>query len=102
MAFIPVRQEPFRFAGSDLVSGLGRQLAGTAAKFVAYLHPKLWIRAGGHWGRRQARNWQLMRELQRQRRALARLSGRDLRDIGITRYDVEFLLRQSDIIDRER
>jgi uncharacterized protein YjiS (DUF1127 family) len=33
-------------------------------------------------------------ERARQRRILAALSDRELRDIGITRYDVEFLLRQ--------
>jgi uncharacterized protein YjiS (DUF1127 family) len=44
---------------------------------------------------RAARRWRIMTERARQRRALARLSDRELRDIGITRYDVEFLLRQS-------
>jgi uncharacterized protein YjiS (DUF1127 family) len=34
-------------------------------------------------------------ERARQRRILARLSDRELRDIGISRYEVEFLLRQS-------
>jgi uncharacterized protein YjiS (DUF1127 family) len=36
-----------------------------------------------------------MTERARQRRALAQLSDRELRDIGITRYEVEFVLRQS-------
>jgi uncharacterized protein YjiS (DUF1127 family) len=34
-------------------------------------------------------------ERARQRRALAQLSDRELRDIGITRYDIEFVLRRS-------
>ena len=45
--------------------------------------------------RRQVRAWRTRTELARQRRALAQLSDRELRDIGITRYEIEFLLRQS-------
>jgi uncharacterized protein YjiS (DUF1127 family) len=44
---------------------------------------------------RRARTGLTMAERARQRRALARLSDRELRDIGLTRYDVEFVLRQS-------
>lgn len=44
---------------------------------------------------RRARTRLTMAERARQRRALARLSDRELRDIGLTRYDVEFVLRQS-------
>jgi uncharacterized protein YjiS (DUF1127 family) len=36
-----------------------------------------------------------MAERARQRRVLAQLSDRELRDIGLTRYDIEFVLRQS-------
>jgi uncharacterized protein YjiS (DUF1127 family) len=36
-----------------------------------------------------------MMERARQRRELERLSDRELRDIGITRYEIEFVLRQS-------
>jgi uncharacterized protein YjiS (DUF1127 family) len=36
-----------------------------------------------------------MAERARQRRLLAQLSDRELRDIGLTRYDIEFVLRQS-------
>ena len=36
-----------------------------------------------------------MAERARQRRELERLSDRELRDIGITRYEIEFVLRQS-------
>lgn len=45
--------------------------------------------------RRHIRAWRTMRERARQRRALAQLSDRELRDIGITRYEVEFILRRS-------
>jgi uncharacterized protein YjiS (DUF1127 family) len=45
--------------------------------------------------RRDIRAWRTMRERARQRRALAQLSDRELRDIGITRYEVEFILRRS-------
>jgi uncharacterized protein YjiS (DUF1127 family) len=36
-----------------------------------------------------------MAERARQRRVLEQLSNRELRDIGLTRYDIEFVLRQS-------
>jgi uncharacterized protein YjiS (DUF1127 family) len=45
--------------------------------------------------RRRVRVWRTMTERARQRRALAQLSDRELRDIGITRYEIEFVLRQS-------
>jgi uncharacterized protein YjiS (DUF1127 family) len=45
--------------------------------------------------RRHIRAWRSMRERAQQRRALAQLSDRELRDICITRYEVEFLLRRS-------
>lgn len=45
--------------------------------------------------RRRAHTRLTMAEKARQRRALARLSDRELRDIGITRYDIEFVLRRS-------
>jgi uncharacterized protein YjiS (DUF1127 family) len=49
-----------------------------------------------HWSTRRAlRKWRIAAERARQRRVLARLSDRELKDIGITRYDVEFVLRQS-------
>jgi uncharacterized protein YjiS (DUF1127 family) len=47
------------------------------------------------WAARQIHDWRMMVERGRQRRALARLSDRELSDIGINRYEVEFLLRQS-------
>jgi len=45
--------------------------------------------------RSHVRAWLTMAERARQRRALAQLSDRELRDIGITRYEIEFVLRQS-------
>jgi uncharacterized protein YjiS (DUF1127 family) len=48
------------------------------------------------WSKRRRAGARLtMAERGRQRRALAQLSDRELRDIGLTRYDVEFLLRKS-------
>jgi Domain of unknown function (DUF1127) len=45
--------------------------------------------------RRRSRARLTMAERARQRRVLARLSDRELRDIGISRYDIEFVLRRS-------
>jgi uncharacterized protein YjiS (DUF1127 family) len=55
------------------------------------------LAAIGHrwWAARQVHDWRTMVERGRQRRALARLSDRELSDIGINRYEVEFLLRRS-------
>ena len=44
---------------------------------------------------RRVRTRLSMAERARQRRLLAQLSDRELRDIGLTRYDIEFVLRQS-------
>ncbi len=44
---------------------------------------------------RRARNGSTMAERARQRRELAQLSDRELQDIGITRYDIEFVLRRA-------
>jgi uncharacterized protein YjiS (DUF1127 family) len=44
---------------------------------------------------RRARNGLTMAERARQRRELAQLSDRELSDIGITRYDIEFVLRRA-------
>jgi uncharacterized protein YjiS (DUF1127 family) len=45
--------------------------------------------------RRALRRWRIATERARQRRALAQLSDRELRDIGLTRYEIDFVLRQS-------
>jgi uncharacterized protein YjiS (DUF1127 family) len=44
--------------------------------------------------RRAMRRWRVAAERARQRRALVRLTDRELRDIGITRYEVDFVLRR--------
>jgi uncharacterized protein YjiS (DUF1127 family) len=44
---------------------------------------------------RQIRAWRTRLENARQRRMLAQMSDRELRDIGISRYEIEFALRQS-------
>jgi uncharacterized protein YjiS (DUF1127 family) len=47
-----------------------------------------------HWSaRRRTRTGLSMAERARQRRELEQLSDRELRDIGITRYEIEFVLR---------
>lgn len=45
--------------------------------------------------KRRGRTRLSMAERARQRRALEQLTDRELRDIGITRYDIEFVLRRS-------
>ena len=45
--------------------------------------------------RRQTRAWRTRLENARLRRVLAQMSDRELRDIGINRYEIEFVLRQS-------
>jgi uncharacterized protein YjiS (DUF1127 family) len=44
---------------------------------------------------RQIRAWRTRVENARQRRMLAQMSDRELRDIGINRYEIEFVSRQS-------
>jgi uncharacterized protein YjiS (DUF1127 family) len=54
------------------------------------------VESAAQWSRqRSARTRLTVAERARQRRALAQLSDRELRDIGITRYDIEFVLRRS-------
>jgi uncharacterized protein YjiS (DUF1127 family) len=70
-----------------------RRFARWAEYLLALVRPSL--DALRQWSmRRHIRAWRTMRERARQRRALARLSDRELRDIGITRYEVEFILRR--------
>ena len=45
------------------------------------------------WAQRRVRTGLSRAERARQRRELAQLSDRELRDIGITRYEIEFVLR---------
>jgi uncharacterized protein YjiS (DUF1127 family) len=54
------------------------------------------VESTAQWSRqRSARTRLTVAERARQRRTLAQLSDRELRDIGITRYDIEFVLRRS-------
>jgi Domain of unknown function (DUF1127) len=54
------------------------------------------LESAAQWStQRRTRTRLTMAERARQQRALARLSDRELRDIGITRYDVDFVLRRS-------
>jgi uncharacterized protein DUF1127 len=54
-----------------------------------------WTRVVQWATQRRQRSRPTMAERARQRRELERLSDRELRDIGITRYEIEFVLRQS-------
>jgi uncharacterized protein YjiS (DUF1127 family) len=82
--------------------GSTRSPARLAAQSFAHLADYLFalmrtvLDGSRHWSTRRAlRKWRKATEQARQRRVLARLSDRELKDIGITRYDVEFVLRQS-------
>jgi uncharacterized protein YjiS (DUF1127 family) len=82
--------------------GSSRSPARPAAERFAHVADHLFAPMGAvlgglrRWSMRRAlRKWRNAAERARQRRALARLSDRELKDIGITRYDVEFVLRQS-------
>jgi uncharacterized protein YjiS (DUF1127 family) len=52
------------------------------------------VRLAAWSAQRRARNGSTRAERARQRRELAQLSDRELHDIGITRYDIEFVLRR--------
>jgi len=82
--------------------GSARSPARLAARSFAHLADYLFalmrtaLGSLRHWSTRRAlRKWRKAAEHARQRRALAQLSDRELKDIGITRYEVEFVLRQS-------
>jgi uncharacterized protein YjiS (DUF1127 family) len=53
------------------------------------------VRLAAWSAQRRTRNGLTMAERARQRRELAQLSDRELHDIGITRYDIEFVLRRA-------
>jgi hypothetical protein len=59
-----------------------------------------WTRVTQWSAARRERGGFFMAERARQRRELERLSDRELRDIGITRYEIEFVLRQSADVER--
>jgi uncharacterized protein YjiS (DUF1127 family) len=89
------RDDVVRFTGSFHspvpIRALGRQIAHLSELILAFVRPRLG-RLAQWWGQR-ARNGLTMAERARQRRELAQLSDRELRDIGITRYEIEFVLR---------
>jgi uncharacterized protein YjiS (DUF1127 family) len=89
------RDDVVRFTGSFHspvpIQALGRQIAHLSELILAFVRPRLG-RLAQWWGQR-ARNGLTMAERARQRRELAQLSDRELRDIGITRYEIEFVLR---------
>jgi uncharacterized protein YjiS (DUF1127 family) len=92
------RDNVVRLAGSlrspAPVRPLAQQIAHLSEHALAFVRRCLADLA--RWStQRRARNGLTMAERARQRRALAQLSDRELRDIGITRYDVEFVLRRS-------
>jgi uncharacterized protein YjiS (DUF1127 family) len=69
------------------IRALGRQIAHLSELVLAFVRPL------AQWWSQRARNGLTMAERARQRRELAQLSDRELRDIGITRYEIEFVLR---------
>jgi uncharacterized protein YjiS (DUF1127 family) len=72
---------------------LSRQVADLCESILALIRWHLGRLA--QWAaRRRARNGLTRAERARQRRELAQLTDRELHDIGITRYDIEFVLRQ--------
>lgn len=86
---------------TDYVMGSPRSPARSAARsftdLAGHLVAPLRTVVDGvrQWSMRRAlRRWRIATERARQRRALARLSDRELRDIGITRYEIDFVLRQ--------
>jgi uncharacterized protein YjiS (DUF1127 family) len=87
-----------RFTGSlhspVSIRPLAWQIAHLSEQVFAFVRRRL-----GHlaqwWRQRPARNGLTMAERARQRRELEQLSDRELRDIGITRYEIDFVLRHS-------
>jgi uncharacterized protein YjiS (DUF1127 family) len=59
-----------------------------------------WTAVAGWLAQRRAQGGLTLVERARQRRELERLTDRELRDIGITRYEIEFVLRQSSGFER--
>jgi uncharacterized protein YjiS (DUF1127 family) len=74
------------------IGPLARQVMRLFEHVLSFVRQRL-ARLARWSAQRSARNGFSMAERARQRRALAQLSDRELRDIGITRYDIEFVLR---------
>jgi uncharacterized protein YjiS (DUF1127 family) len=92
------RDNVVRFADSHhpavSIRPLARQVVNLFEK-VVWLFRQHFARLAYWSAQRRARNGLSRAERERQRRALAQLSDRELHDIGITRYDIEFVLRHS-------
>jgi len=77
-------------AGASRRSGLLHRLAELARS--AFARVESWLAERSR--RRRVRAQSTIAERLRQRRVLATLSDRDLKDIGVSRYDVEVELRK--------
>ena len=92
------RGDVVRFTGSFYspvpIRQLARQIAHLSEQVFAFFQRHLG-RLAQWWGQRRACNGLTMAERARQRRELEQLSDRELRDIGITRYEIDFVLRHS-------
>jgi uncharacterized protein YjiS (DUF1127 family) len=91
------RDNVVRLAGSlrspAPIRPLARQIVHLSEHALAFVRRRLAYLA--QWStQRRARNGLTMAERSRQRRELAQLTDRELRDIGISRYDIEFVLRR--------
>jgi uncharacterized protein YjiS (DUF1127 family) len=77
---------PFRLIAQRIAQGCEQILSSVRRRFENV----------AQWStRRRLRTRLTMAERARQRRELERMTDRELRDIGLTRYDIEFVLRQS-------
>ena len=98
MALIQTGRGNVRFTGSFhspvSIRQLAEQIAHLSEQVFAFVQRRLG-RLAQWWGQRRASNGLTMAERARQRRELEQLSDRELRDIGITRYEIDFVLRHS-------
>ena len=79
----------------DWLTGSPRTPALPFAERFAHLTDYLLATIRRRSARRQTRAWRTRLENARLRRVLAQMSDRELRDIGINRYEIDFLLRPS-------
>jgi uncharacterized protein YjiS (DUF1127 family) len=73
---------------------IAQRIVQTCERFFSFFRRRL-ARLAQRSTQRRVRTRLSVVERARQRRVLERLSDRELRDIGLTRYDIEFVLRQS-------
>ena len=90
------RDNVVRFTGSlpspVPIRPLARQIAQLSEQVLSFGRRRL-NRLAEWSAQRRVRDGLTMAERARQRRELAQLSDRELHDIGITRYDIEFIFR---------